>query len=227
MASRGKSVSIRPGDRLLDVGCGNGGYVRAAAARGAFTVGCDLSLGMLRAAANDRVACADAVRLPFPGAAFDVALAAHMLYHVEDRATAARELRRVLAPGGTCIAVTNGAGHLASLRELVEGVVGTSTPGWRMSGWSTGVFSLENGAAQMGAAFPDVRCARPASPGRVIVHDPVVVAGYVASLADHYQGEVSCPWAEVVEQVRLEVGHLIERDGAFITSGDVGVLICR
>jgi len=33
-------------------------------------------------------------------------LAVHMLYHVPDREAAARELRRVLAPEGVCVAVT-------------------------------------------------------------------------------------------------------------------------
>lgn len=51
--------------------------------------------------------------------AVDVALAIHMLYHVPSRKAAVRELRRVVAAGGMCIAVTNGSRHTRSLRALL------------------------------------------------------------------------------------------------------------
>src|SRR6202044_2554991 len=63
---------------------------------------------------------ADVTALPLRDSAFDIVLAAHLLDLVPDRRTAIRELRRVLAPGGTCVAVTNGAQHLRSLRDLIE-----------------------------------------------------------------------------------------------------------
>jgi Methyltransferase domain len=44
----------------------------------------------------------------------DVVPAVHMLYHVPDRETAVRELRRVLVSGGACVAVTIGARHTRS-----------------------------------------------------------------------------------------------------------------
>jgi ubiquinone/menaquinone biosynthesis C-methylase UbiE len=88
-------------ERVLDVGCGNGLYLAELRRRGIHAVGCDLSPGMLAAAAPHReLVNADVTALPFAPAACDVVLAPHMLYHVADRATAARELRRVLRPGG-------------------------------------------------------------------------------------------------------------------------------
>jgi hypothetical protein len=189
--------------------------------------GCDLSLGMLRAARGRRVVGADAAALPFPTGAFDVVVAAHMLYHVPDRETAIRELRRVLVRDGACVAVTNGGRDMVSLRSVVDKVVQDSTPGWTMGGWATELFSLENGPAQLEVAFNEVRFVRPLGTGRVIVRDARVVADYVASVADHYQGQVHCPWPEVVERVRREVQQVIDKDGAFVTSADVGALVCR
>src|ERR1700761_6051075 len=66
-----------PGMRVLDAGCGNGWYL------------CDLSPGMLRAAADQAgdqaghpaVLNADVTALPLRDGAVDVALAIHMLYH--------------------------------------------------------------------------------------------------------------------------------------------------
>ena len=55
----------------------------------------------------------------------------------------------------------------------------------------------------------------------VVIRDAVVAAGYVASLADHYQDEVGRPWAAVVEDVRGQVQAVISARGAFATYGDV------
>lgn len=219
-------AAVGDGDRVLDVGCGNGVYMRSLARRDVAAVGCDLSFGMLTAAGHVLAVNGDARRLPARTAAFDVVLAPHMLYHVPDRAAAAHELRRVLRPGGRCVVVTNGAGHMRELRELVEAAARTATPDWEMRNPSTHAFSLDNGAEQLRVAFASVELMRPVGVAPVIVHDPDVVADYVASVADHYEHEVARPWADVVADVRQAVADRIAREGAFITQGDVGAFVC-
>ena len=117
-----------------------------------------------------------------------------MLYHVADRTTAAKDLRRVLATNGRCVVVTNGAEHMRALRRLVETAVRDATPGWEMRNPSTHVFSLENGAAQLRTAFDNVECVRPIGVGPVVLTDAAIAADYVASVADHYQAETTRPW---------------------------------
>jgi SAM-dependent methyltransferase len=219
-------AGLSPGIRVLDAGCGNGLYLRALAARKVRAAGCDLSIGMLRAAGHPAVACADVTALPLPNGAFDVVLAVHMLYHVLDRQAALRELRRVLAPGGACIAVTNGARELLSLRGLTEQAVRRVTPGWRMRR-ATHAFTAENAAAQLGAAFGSVTCVRPATMPPVVIRDPGPAADFVASLASFYQDQTASPWTDVVADVRAQVQAIIDRQGAFITSGDLAAFICR
>jgi hypothetical protein len=92
---------------------------------------------------------------------------------------------------------------------------------------STHAFSLENGAAQLGVAFDEVTCVRPEAVAPVVVRDAGVVADYVASVADHYQPEVSRPWSEVVDEVRLAVEEAIAERGAFTVSGVSGAFVCR
>jgi SAM-dependent methyltransferase len=220
-------AELSPGMRVLDAGCGNGAYLRAMRDRHIRAVGCDLSLGMLKAAAIPPLLNADVVALPVASASFDVVLAAHMLYHVPDRASAARELRRALIPGGICIAVTSGSQHLRSLRHLVEQAAGAGTAGWQMRDPSMHVFSLENGAAQLGVAFDSVTCVRPGRAGRVIIRDAAVAADYVASVADHYQDQVARPWQDVVADVRRAVQTAISQKGAFVTAGDTGAFVCQ
>ncbi len=215
-----------PGMRVLDVGCGNGVYLGTLARRQVRAAGCDLSAGMLRSAAHPALFNADVAALPVRDGAFDVVLAVHMLYHVPDRETAVHELRRVLTPGGVCVAVTNGARHTRELRALVEHAVRKGTPGWQMHP-ATRAFTAENAAAQMGAAFESVTCVRPPSQPPVVIRDAAVAADYVASLASHSQDEVARPWPDVVEDVRREVQAVIDDDGAFITSGDLAAFVCR
>lgn len=220
-------LGLDPGAKVLDVGCGNGAYLRELSASGAWGVGCDQSAGMLAGSAYGTRVVGDAEALPFPAAAFDAVLAAHMLYHVQDRPRAVREFHRVLVPEGVCVAVTNGARFMESVRDLVEEAVHRTLPGWEMRNPSVHVFSLENGAEQLAAGFSSVSLVRPEAVGAVIVTDASVVADYVASVGDIYGPEVDQPWAAVVEHVRSSVETIIANDGQFVTSGDTGAFICR
>lgn len=217
-------AGVMPGMRVLDAGCGNGMYLRE---RQVDAVGCDLSPGMLRRAGHSALVNADVTALPAHDGAFDVVLAAHLLDLVPGRRTAIGELSRVLAPGGTCLAVTNGAQHLRSLRELVEQAVWVSTPGWRMRAPTGAAFTAENGAAQLGVAFHEVTCIRPAQVSPVIIEDATVAADYVSSLASHYQAQVARPWREVVSDVQEQVQAAINANSNFRTVGDVAAFVCR
>ena len=220
-------AGVMLGMRVLDAGCGNGMYLRALRERQVNAVGCDLSPGMLRQAGHPALVNADVTALPALAGAFDVVLAAHLLDLVADRRAAIGELRRVLALGGTCVAVTNGAQHLRSLRELIERAVRVSTPGWRMRAPTGGAFTAENGAAQLGMAFDQVTCIRPAQVSPVVIEDATVAGDYVNSLASYHQGKVAPPRREVVSDVQEQVQAVIDTNGSFRTAGDVAAFVCR
>lgn len=210
-------------ERVLDVGCGNGTYLELLGG----AVGVDASEGMLRVAAGRTagpLVAGDSVRLPFTDAAFDVVLAAHMLYHVEDRPLAVRELRRVLRPPGVCVAVTNGEESRGELSRLVEDVVGH---GWRWRSPLNAAFSLENGADQLRAGFDHVRRVD-GPPGTVDVTDADALADYVASVGDMYEEQVSgwTTWQAVVEACRRRIATVVDRDGSFPVSSLVGAFVC-
>ena len=111
-----RRASLRLGERVLDVGTGTGALAaRAAAAVGTAggVVGIDISEEMLRqarqAAANLNLQNVDfsegrAEAIPAEVATFDVVLASLSLMYVIDRAAAAREISRVLKPGGRFVA---------------------------------------------------------------------------------------------------------------------------
>jgi malonyl-CoA O-methyltransferase len=87
--------------RALDVGTGSGRYLPLLAAIGAASVvGIDRSMAMLRRGSASSRVCADACRLPFGRAAFDVINASLMVGDLDDVSAFVREMTRVLSPGG-------------------------------------------------------------------------------------------------------------------------------
>lgn len=92
------------GGLLLDVACG-GGLLAPHVPAGYRHVGADLTISALAVAETHGVASvqADALRLPFPEAIFDVVVAGEVLEHLVDVEGAVAEVCRVLAPGGTVI----------------------------------------------------------------------------------------------------------------------------
>jgi len=106
------------GQRVLDLGCGLGEYVRAFARRGADAIGSDVAMNRLaearqRVAADDRAdSGAERVRgffgaageyLPMRDASMDVIVLNEVIEHVQDDRATMQEISRVLRPGGTCI----------------------------------------------------------------------------------------------------------------------------
>jgi arsenite methyltransferase len=108
-------LALRTGERVLDIGSGPGLLAfemgSAVGASGAVR-GIDISESMV-AMAKARCASqpwvsfetADATRLPFPDAAFDVAVSTQVYEYVGDVAKALAELRRVLRRGGRALII--------------------------------------------------------------------------------------------------------------------------
>ena len=109
-------LDIPQGAQVLDAGCGRGAmaarFAEALGPDGA-VVASDKSQEALAAtrrfvaasAIADRVAVreADLLQLPFDDATFDLAWCSYVLHHIGDPAAAARELRRVVRPGGRVV----------------------------------------------------------------------------------------------------------------------------
>lgn len=83
---------------------------------------------------------ADITTLPFPDNSFDKVTANHMLYHVPDIPAALAEVKRVLRPGGTLFAATNGLDHMRELKTMRTLLLPTIK-----SLWGDLSFRLENG----------------------------------------------------------------------------------
>jgi demethylmenaquinone methyltransferase/2-methoxy-6-polyprenyl-1,4-benzoquinol methylase len=100
-------LSLSPNNILLDAGGGTGRVAAALRNMVREAVVVDLSHGMLRRAADKGLAtvCAPAECLPFPPGTFDRVIMMDALHHVLDQGQTARELWRVLSPGGRLLIV--------------------------------------------------------------------------------------------------------------------------
>ena len=105
-------LNIKPGDRVLDVGCGTGRHAcEVFRTLGADVAGIDLNMEDLRKAAltlyllDDTsdgswiISKADATKLPFKDSSFDVVICSEVLEHIPDNRAAIAELVRVLKEG--------------------------------------------------------------------------------------------------------------------------------
>ncbi|WP_079404139.1 class I SAM-dependent methyltransferase [Streptomyces sp. 3211] len=100
---------LRPGDRVLDAGCGTGRAItalRAAVGPTGIVLGADVTPQMLAAArragrdAEGSLLLADVARLPLRDHVLDAVFAAGLIAHLPDPAANLRELARVVRPGG-------------------------------------------------------------------------------------------------------------------------------
>ena len=153
-----EAVDLASGSRVLDVACGNGNAALAAARRFATVTGVDYVPALLRDGAGRARADGldidfregDAEPLPFGDAQFDVALSTYGVMFAPDHAQAARELSRVVKPGGRIgLASWTPEGFIGQLLKTVGKHVpppaGVASPVL----WGT--------EAHLGKLFPDVR----------------------------------------------------------------------
>jgi SAM-dependent methyltransferase len=161
------------GQRLLDVGCGVGLFLRAAEQRGALVAGTDTAVERLEIArwalpdAHLRVGgCAEqGYALPFDDGAFDVVTAGRAVPGGADRPAVLAELVRVVRPGGRlavggwvrpsgCWAETF-AGHLRLLSLLGPPLGGPLDAAVRAAGLTV----LHHGDVHFRAVYPSVGAA--------------------------------------------------------------------
>jgi ubiquinone/menaquinone biosynthesis C-methylase UbiE len=124
----------KPGDKVLDIGCGSGYFTRRVApvvSPDGTVVGIDPSEPMLEYASghtpgNCRFQTAAAEDLPFDDASFDLIVSSLAFHHIptEHRADAVREMFRVLRSGGRLFIADVRPPNTPILKTLIAGAIG-------------------------------------------------------------------------------------------------------
>ncbi len=119
---------VSAADRVLDVGCGPGTAVRAAARRGAQVIGIDpapVMLKLARALTRDRAtitwAAGTAEDLQQPDGSASVLWSVATVHHWSDVTVGLAQAQRVLAPGGRLLVIE---------RRVRPGATGLASHGW-------------------------------------------------------------------------------------------------
>ncbi len=211
---------------VLELGCGPGSLWKRNLDRIPVNwkiVLSDFSAGMLRdcqqnlgSAVSRFLSCQlDASRLPFRAARFDAVIANMMFYHVEDRAAALRDIRRVLRADGHFYATTTGTEYMRELNDVATRIL--QVPRYAPSAQR---FGLENGIEQLRAEFANVELRRYENELRVNEVQPLI--DYFASMEP-----LIAPRAERWDELRDYFQRQIDERGEIVIPIEVGMLIAH
>ncbi len=153
-----RRLELQPGERVLEIGCGNGELW--AERQKYLPEGCqvllsDVSPGMVsdvenRLGEHFSYQVIDCQQIPYPDAAFDKIVANHVLFYLQDRQQALKEIHRVLKPGGTFMCSTYGKNHMKEISSLVK----EFDPRIRLAEISlSDIFGLEHGQEELSRYF--------------------------------------------------------------------------
>ncbi len=123
-------AEVRPDDRVLDLGCGQGDITAELAGAGAEVIGVEVAPAALRRARERHPRLSFQLvpiegPLPLDDNLFTLVWASEVIEHIADTAAWLSEVRRVLAPGGRLLLTTPAHGRL---RLLLGGVQRFSPP---------------------------------------------------------------------------------------------------
>jgi SAM-dependent methyltransferase len=126
-------LGVGPGMRVLEVGCGSGVFLRAAADRGAAVTGLDASERLVqlarRRAPEAEVVVGDLQAPPFEDDCFDVVAGFNAFFFAADMVEALREAGRVTRPGGSVVVQVWGRHGTCDL-DVIKHVVRPYFPGY-------------------------------------------------------------------------------------------------
>jgi 2-polyprenyl-3-methyl-5-hydroxy-6-metoxy-1,4-benzoquinol methylase len=228
-----KCVQWRGDEKVLDAGCGPGLYYPrfGELLPGVQYYGMDLSAGMLNEhpAERGRLTLSDVTHLPYSDGFFDVVMANHMLYHVEEVEDAVKELRRVLKPGGVMMVATNSMQTMPELQVLMRRAIVLLTRQGaaqvRAPSLPSDHFALENGTRILARHFFAV--VRYDLPGALVFPDVEPAIAYLESTRDLRESQLPTDviWDDVMMIMRQQINQLIKHLGELVINKQVGLLL--
>lgn len=223
----------QPGERIADIGSGQGIYHPFLARRGAQIVTVDASLGMLtEAVATARrtslpvlAVQANAERIPLADGCCDRLMANHMLYHVADKTAALREMGRVVKAGGRLIFTTNSGDNSARMTQLhAEAAAEMGLTADTRS--LIADFTLESGESLVRSVFPNTEVVKredaflfPTADAFLAYYASMRIDALMGGPADgsHRSG--------LIERVGRKVQAIIDAEGLFRMSKTAGCFV--
>lgn len=178
------NLFIKPGENILEIGCGNGELWRVN--QGKIPTECslvlsDISVGMLSdanenlrtAGGNLKFAVFDCHEIPSGDETYDHIIGNHMVFYLKDRRKVYEEIRRVLKKDGYFYCSTYGRDHMKEIEQLVK----EFDPRISLSEINLyEIFGLENGMPELQECFSEVE---------KIIYDDCLIVNQVQPLFEY------------------------------------------
>ena len=195
-------LDAQPGERILDLGCGDGVLTLDIAAMGATVVGVDASAAMVEAARARGVDARvlDATMLPFDSE-FDAVFSNAVLHWIPDAGAVLAGVARALRPGGRFVAEFGGHGNVAAIAVAVRAVLGARRIPFR---WPWYYPTADEYRAKLEAAGFEVR-------DIALVPRPTPLPTGMAGWLQTFGGALLAPLAPALrEDVTREIVELLQ-----------------
>lgn len=219
-------------EAVLDIGSGRGTHYSQLIDRAPEVryYAMDLSSFLIQnhPADHDRLAQGDAMRLPYADNSFDVVMANHMLYHLDNIDDSLDEIKRVLKRKGMLIASTNSRHTLPELQVLIRrAIVLLSSNGAQVHPpvLPSDAFALENGTRILSHHFYAV--VRHDLPRQLVFHDIEPAIDYLDSMRDLRQHNLpeDVAWDDMMLLMRQQLSQLLQLMGKLELTLASGALV--
>lgn len=183
-------LSPKPGEQILDLGCGDGVLTKRLADAGADVLGVDASSAMLDAARHLglTVQVADGQALPFEGQ-FDAVFSNAALHWMPDQPAVAAGVFRALKPGGRYVGECGGFMNIAAIRTALRAILLRRGFSPESGGGQTYLTAEAFARIQADAGFTDIEASLIARPTPL----PTGIRGWLKTFRAGFLDEAGVP----------------------------------
>ena len=157
----------------------------------------------------------DAEDIPYDDCSFDIVIANHMLYHVEDIEKALSEIYRVLKPGGYFYSSTVGQNHMMEIRDIMYKFKSETMD--IKSSDITSRFNLENGMEKLKKWFNSIEMKR--YEDNLIVTEATPIIDYIFSMPGNVRESFN---SERLHELNKYLKDKIATEGGIYITKDTG-----
>ena len=210
-------------NRLLELGCGNGKLWQENTIdlRNREIFLSDISEGMVdevrtKLGSDFNCIVVNAEKIPFKDAYFDMIIANHVLFYLNDLNQGLKEIDRVLKPNGVFYCSTYGKEHMKEITELVQNFDSHIN----LSNHSLyDIFGLENGEAILKKYFSNVQ--RLEYPDSLEITESKPLIDYIMSCHGN-QNEILGPR---LNEFKEYIDELLKKNGKIVVTKHAGLFI--
>ena len=217
---------------ILELGCGTGLFWlanRKNINKSWSIVLTDYSEGMLESSRkslsrlnyNFQYEIVNAENIQYPDKMFDIILVNNMLYHLQNRDAAIKNINRILKDDGVFITSTMGKNDLFELHNCIYTFLESKNIGFKFREYT---FSLDNGMEQLSKYFSSVLIKK--YENNLIIDEAEAIINYYLSFNGVYNNLVVLP-EQYINDFREYLVNILGKEKTITTVRDEGIFICK